>query len=66
MPVENHYVTSSAISLLAYDDEEETLYVTFTDGRQYQLDGFPQVELERWLASGSIGKYWNANVKGRY
>jgi hypothetical protein len=40
--------------------------LTFTDGRSYTLPDFPEIELARWLESGSIGGYWNANVRGKY
>jgi hypothetical protein len=66
MTLHRHHVASHAIASLAYDDEEETLWVTFTDGRTYQLDGLPEIEFERWLAASSLGRYWNANVRGNY
>jgi hypothetical protein len=59
-------VVSSAISLLQWDTDQRVLHVTFTDGTNYGLVGYPIEDLQRWLASGSIGGYWNANVKGRY
>jgi hypothetical protein len=65
-PVQRHYVTSEAISLLAYDAETETCWVSFTDGSTVELGDFPEIELERWLAAGSPGKYWNYHVRGRY
>jgi hypothetical protein len=64
--VQRHYVASEAISLLTYDAETETLWISFTDGATVELDGFPEIELERWLAAKSIGSYWNAYLRGRY
>jgi hypothetical protein len=66
MALQQHSVASSAISRLDYDDESKELFLTFTDGRSYTLPDFPEIELARWLESGSIGGYWNANVRGKY
>jgi hypothetical protein len=62
-----HYPASDCIAALIYDDEQQTCWVTFRrDGMTVELSGFPEIELERWLASGSVGQYWNYAVKGRY
>jgi hypothetical protein len=66
MALQNHVVRSSAIAAIGYDDETQDCFVTFKDGRSYTLNGFPEIELERWLGAGSIGGYWNANIKGNY
>jgi hypothetical protein len=66
MTLHRHHVASHAIASLAYDDETETGYVIFTDGSQYALEDFPQIEFERWLNASSLGKYWNYNLRGNY
>ena len=66
MTVTNYTFASSAIAAIAYDDEENTLYLTFTDGRSYVLEDFPEIELERWMGSASMGGYWNAFLRGNY
>ena len=62
----NYPVTSTAIARLDYDDEAEICYLTFTDGRSYELPSIPQIEVERWAASASPGGYFNANIRGTY
>lgn len=62
----NYPVQSSAIVRLEYDVESQTAYVTFKDGRGYEIQGIPQIEMERWVNSGSVGGYWNNFLRGRY
>ena len=64
--IARHSVASSAVSVLVYDRDRELVWVTFTDGSTYELDGFSEIELARWLGAASIGRYFNANVRGRY
>jgi KTSC domain len=66
MALTNYPVSSSAIARVDYDEETQECFVTFTDGRSYTLIGVPQIEVERWVNSGSAGAYWNANMRGRY
>lgn len=58
-------VDSSAIEALLYR-EDHTLSIVFKDGSRYVIDNFPAIELGRWLDSGSIGSYFNRNVRGKY
>lgn len=58
-------VESSAITALTYHGDR-TLTIEFSDGRLYAIPDFPALELSRWLNAGSIGAYFNANVRGRY
>src|SRR5262245_12882374 len=58
--------SSSAMARIDYDAETEECFITFQDGRSYTLVGIPQIEVERWANSGSLGGYWNANLRGRY
>lgn len=57
---------STCIARLTYHRDTRDLFVTFTDGRNYVLPGFPEIELERWTKSLSIGGYFNAFVRGNY
>ena len=59
-------VSSSAIAELMYRAHDRFLTILFQDGTRYGIDGFPALELERWLSSGSIGGYFNRNIRGRY
>jgi hypothetical protein len=64
--VTNYPVVSTAIARVEYDDEEETVSVTFQKGGTYVLQGVPQIEVERWVNDGSPGGYWNSYMRGRY
>jgi hypothetical protein len=67
MTITRHYPASDCISSLAYDDERRIAWATFRrDGTTIELDGFPEIEFERWITAGSVGRYFNANVRGRY
>lgn len=59
-------VASTCLSNLTYHRDTHELFMTFTDGRQYVIADFPEIELERWLGSPSIGGYFNAFVRGNY
>jgi hypothetical protein len=62
--VQRHYVVSGATSLLVYDADTQRLWVTFTDGTTVELDGFPEIELARWLEAASIGGLSGGGVHG--
>jgi hypothetical protein len=66
MPRTTHTPSSTALASIVYDDESNECFITFTDGRSYTLENFPEIELDRWLGAQSVGAYWNANIKGRY
>ena len=64
--ITSHNTASSAIANLTYDHDTNELFMTFTDGSNYVIKDFPEIELERWLGSASIGGYFNAFVRGNY
>ena len=64
--VRSESFASTAIASLSYDDETETLFITFHSGHSYEIQGFPEIEYERWIGAASKGEYWNSNVKGNY
>lgn len=57
---------STCIANLTYHRDTEELFMTFVSGGQYVIEGFPEIELERWVNSASVGGYFNAFVKGNY
>jgi hypothetical protein len=59
-------VTSSAIQSIGYDPDSQTLEIEFKTGRVYQYLGVPQDEHDAMMNCESQGKYFNANIKGRY
>lgn len=62
----SHNFASSAIANLTYHRDTNDCFITFTDGRRYVIADFPEIELERWVGSASIGGYFNAFVRGNY
>lgn len=59
-------VTSSNIAEVGYDATTQTLEIMFNDGAIYQYFDVPQAVYEGMLASGSVGKFFHAHVKGSY
>lgn len=70
MARESLEVKSTAISRMEYDSDTQELVVTFarggSTGGSYVISGIPEIEVQRWIASESPGRYFNANVKGKY
>jgi hypothetical protein len=61
-----HSLNSSATSSAGYDDETQTMDVTFTSGQTYTLQGVPANVFEEFVSSPSPGSYWHRSLKGRY
>jgi hypothetical protein len=59
-------VNSSDIHAIGYDAETQTLEVEFIKGAVYQYTGVPPNEHEAIMNADSKGRYFNANIKGRY
>lgn len=60
---------SSMIAAVAYDVDARPfsqLIVSFQSGGMYVYYDVPAVEFARLLNAESIGKYFNANIKGKY
>lgn len=45
---------------------EEGLLVTFTKGTEYLYKGVTEAVYEDMLKAESVGKYLNANIKGKF
>jgi hypothetical protein len=59
-------VESSNISEIGYDNDSETLVVEFNHGGKYAYDGVPAEEFDALKVAESKGKYFIANIKGKY
>lgn len=59
-------VTSESIAEIGYDPEFEILEIMFRNGRVYQYLNFPQFMYERFQQADSFGRFFNADIKGRY
>lgn len=59
-------VSSSNISAIGYDADNQLLEVEFNNGSVYSYSGVPSGEYEGFMAADSKGKYLHANIKTRY
>jgi hypothetical protein len=58
-------VTSSTVRKIAYTDEGD-LVVTFNTGADYLYKAVPEEVYENMAKSESVGKFLNANIKGKF
>ncbi|ARK94267.1 KTSC domain-containing protein [Burkholderia pseudomallei] len=59
-------VSSSNISSIGYDADNQVLEVEFVNGSVYSYSGVPPGEYEGFMNADSKGKYLHANIKNRY
>jgi hypothetical protein len=59
-------VTSSMISSAEYDEETQDLDIYFSDGKIYRFNLVPLEIVKEFKNASSQGKYFNANIKGKY
>jgi hypothetical protein len=64
--MEREPVSSSAVTSLGYDDASLTLEVETVNGNVYEYLGVPPAVAEAFKAAGSIGQFYNREIKGRY
>jgi len=60
------YVTSSAVSAVAYDAASGILRVRFQDGRTYQYSGVPVDVHRALLGAESKGTFFNRTIRGQF
>lgn len=64
--MEREYVESSMITSVGYDAGTSTLEIEFKGNNQvWQYYDFPE-NLFYDFKAGSLGNYFNANIKGKY
>ena len=54
------------IDRILFDDEAETLTVTFRNARRYLYRGVPRTIYDAFARATSAGTFFNERVKGRY
>jgi hypothetical protein len=60
-------VKSSMIYSIGYEVDTSTLEIEFvSDSSVYQYYDFPEYLYNEFMSSGSKGKYFHANIKGKY
>lgn len=58
---------STCFSRVGYDSRNNVLIVVFRDsGAEYHYFGVPEDVWESFYDSASLGRYFNANIKGNY
>lgn len=64
--MEREYIESSMITSIGYDPNTSILEIEFKgNGAIWQYYDFPE-NLWYEFKSGSLGKFWHANIKGQY
>lgn len=59
-------INSSAIASASYDDEDQSLEVTFNSGQTYTFAQVPQDIFEGLVGSPSPGRFYHSVIKGNY
>lgn len=59
-------VASSNLAEVGYDSDLETLEVQFKSGGIYQYFNVPVFMYERLMSADSLGRFFNAEIKGHY
>jgi hypothetical protein len=59
-------VASSMIAAIEYNSETFELIVHWVRGGQQSYYNVPQSVHDAFIASDSIGKFYNSNIKGKY
>lgn len=57
---------SSNLAEVGYDSDLETLEVQFKSGGIYQYFNVPAFMYERLMSADSLGRFFNAEIKGHY
>ncbi|MCF7967079.1 MAG: KTSC domain-containing protein [Methylobacter tundripaludum] len=63
---EMHPVSSSNISAVGFDADNQMVYVQFLNGSIYAYKGVPEHEFENLRTAPSVGSYLNRNYKNIY
>lgn len=59
-------VNSSNLSRIAYDEDNQYLYIEFKSGKICLYKNVPQIEYENLMSSPSHGIYFNAYIRNAY
>ena len=59
-------LNSTMIRRVVFDDDRETLLVSFRSGLRYVYEGVPRAIYDGLHMAASAGRFFNDHVKGRY
>ena len=54
------------IQRIVFDDEAETLLISFRSGLRYIYEGVPRAIYDALGKAASAGRFFNEEIKGRY
>ena len=66
MAIQRTPLQSTALSSCSYDEDTETLEITFSGGRTFSYEGVPKSVYDGLVSSDSPGRYFNTAIKGVY
>lgn len=66
MTIHRTITDSSMIQEIEYDDDSKILTVTFSKSSKYEYYNVSKEIYEGLINAESIGKYFAANIKGKY
>lgn len=61
-----HSVSSSQISYIGYDEDDEVLHVVFPNRAHYEYYDVPKSVYEELRSADSVGSYFSKNIKNKY
>ena len=64
--MEHTKLKSSNVASAGYDPATKRLEVIFTSGGHYQFSDVPQDVYDSFLKAESFGRFFQANVRGKY
>lgn len=59
-------VTSSNIVAVGYDRNQRVLGIEFVSGGVYDYTGVPKETFDDFVKSGSLGKFFYANIRDKF
>jgi hypothetical protein len=66
MPRREESFGSSAIGSAGYDDDTQTLDITFTSGQTYTFSNVPPDVFDALVSAPSPGRFYHQHIKGIY
>lgn len=66
MTIQTVQLRSSMLLSATYDDENEELSLTFSNGATYDYHDVPKETFEALAQASSAGRYWHSFIKDQY
>lgn len=59
-------VESSMLAAMGYDAAAQQAYIRFKNGKVYRVNDLPAATYRDWMASPSVGTYFNREIKNGF